>query len=325
MIEVTAPAEPFAQAGEGTEGLLEAWLVAEQDRVSAGQPVADAIVVKTSFQITAPCAGTIGEILVAPGDSFPAGAVLARIEEEAAGAPPAGGSAAPVAPAGGPAEPRVRRVPLTGMRGAVAREMALAWQEPRVAIGAEVEMTAALAALAEAGETAPRLSPTAAVLRAVALTLRRHPRLNARIADEVVELAQEINLGVAVSLEEGVIVPVIRDADHRSIAELATEVAELAAAARSGSLPGTALRDATFTVSTLGGAGVDWFTPILNPPQVAILGVGRLCERVVARDGAPAVAPMMTLTLVFDHRALDGQPAALFIADLRDRLQRGEL
>lgn len=311
MIEIKAPAEPFEDAGEGVEGLLEAWLVDEHDRVAAGQAVGDAIVVKTSFQILAPCDGTLAELVVAAGDTFPAGAVLARVEEDA------GGDSGPVLAA--PAE-RPMSVPFTGMRGAVAREMARAWQQPRVAIGVDVEMTAALATLAVAG----RLSPTVAVLRGVALALLEHPRLNARVLDDGVELADDINLGLAISLEEGVIVPVIGNADQKSLSELAVEAGELAQAAREGSLPGTALRGGTFTVSTLGATSIDWFTPILNAPQVAILGVGRVAERVIARDGAAVVAPTMTMTLIFDHRAVDGHPAALFLADVRGRLERGD-
>jgi len=330
VIEITAPADAFAEAGEGVEGLLEAWLVDEHDRVVAGEPVADAIVVKTSFQIPAPCDGTMARIVVAQGDTFGPGAVLAMVEESqgvAAVAPQAAAAAPPgaaVTPSGA-ADRELLRVPLTGMRGAVAREMALAWQHPRVAIGVEVEMSAALRLLEERrGDGAP-LSPTHAVLRSVALALREHPRFNATVSEQTVTLSADVNIGLAVSLDEGVIVPVIRNADRKSIAELAVEAAELAQTARAGSLPGTALRDGTFTVSTLGAAGIDWFTPVLNPPQVAILGVGRVSERVIARDGAVVVAPTMVLTLVFDHRAVDGHPAALFLAAVRDRLERGDL
>ena len=243
------------------------------------------------------------------GETFGPGAPLAILEEGGGGAP---------ARALEPESERPALVPFTGIRGAVAREMASAWRQPRVAVGVQVDMTAALAA---AGE----LSPTYAVLRAVALALREHPRLNARVVDEGVELAAAVNLGLAVNLDEGVIVPVIRDADRKPMQELATEAGGLAAAARDGSLPGTALRDGTFTVSNLGAAGIDWFTPILNSPQVAILGMGRVVERVLARDGAAVVAPTVDLTLVFDHRALDGQPASLFLAALRDRLERADL
>ncbi len=314
MIEVAAPAEPFEDAGEGVEGLLETWLVEENDRVAAGQPVADAIVVKTSFQITAPCEGTVAEILVPQGNTFAPGAILARIEET-------GEASASLEPPAPVREQMGRQtVPLTGVRGAVAREMALAWRHPRVAAGVDVDMTATLGVLGDGG-----LTPTHAVLRAVALTLPEHPRLNALVGDDAVEIAPEVNIGLAVSLDEGVIVPVIHNAERKSIQELAGAARAHAQAARDGSLPGAALRDATFTVSTLGAAGIDWFTPILNAPQVAILGVGRVTDRVIARDGAVVVAPTMTLTLVFDHRAVDGQPAAAFLAALSDRLERGEL
>ena len=136
MIDITAPAEPFEQAGEGVEGLLEAWLVDENDRVVAGQPVADAIVVKTSFQITAPCDGVIAEIVVTQGNTFGPGARLATVE-------PAGGDAAPAhdpsvvadsAAVGVSAAAATVSVPFTGIRGVIAREMSQAWTQPRVAI-----------------------------------------------------------------------------------------------------------------------------------------------------------------------------------------------
>jgi len=324
VIEIKAPAELFDAADEGVEALLEAWLVSKGDTVTADQPVADAIVVKTSFQVYAPCDGTIGTIVVSEGHTFPAAAVLATMEEstpERLGTTK--GPAAPEVGAAGAGEPE--RVPFTGMRGAVARQMASAWQRPRVAAGVEVEMTAALAALKAQSAHEARLSPTVAVLRATALALVEHPRLNALVGEEAVEVAASVNIGVAVSLDEGVIVPVIRDADRKSMAALAAEMAPLAGAARTGDLPGNALRGGTFTVSTLGASGIDWFTPVLNPPQAAILGVGRVVNRPVVRDAAVIVAPTVALTLVFDHRAIDGQPAALFLAAIRDRLELGDL
>ena len=324
MIEIKAPADLFQAADEGVEALLEAWLVSDGDAVTAGQPVADAVVVKTSFQVYAPCAGTIGTIVVSEGDTFPAAAVLATMEESTPGSSgPTKRPAAPGADAAGADEPE--RVPFTGMRGAVARQMASAWQHPRVAASVEVEMTTALAALETQRAHQARLSPTVAVLRAAALALVEHPRLNALVNEQAVEVAASVNIGLAVSLDEGVIVPVIRDADQKSMAALAAEMAHLARAARAGELPGNALRDGTFTLSTLGASGIDWFTPVLNPPQAAILGVGRVAERPVVRDRAVIAAPTVVLTLVFDHRAIDGTPAALFLAAVRDRLERGEL
>jgi pyruvate dehydrogenase E2 component (dihydrolipoamide acetyltransferase) len=324
VIEIKAPAEAFEEADDGVEALLEAWLVAEGDAVTADQPVADAIVVKTSFQVCAPCDGTIGEIIVPTGNTFAVGAVLARMQESAV-ARASTETTSVEQQADGARAAAPLHVPLTGMRGAVAREMASAWKHPRVAVGVDVDMTAALAAQEAQRVDGARLSPTVAVIRATALSLVEHPRLNGLVSEHAVEVAASVNIGLAVSLDEGVIVPVIREADQKSMVALSAELAELALAARARELPGTALRNGTFTVSTLGATGIDWFTPVLNSPQVAILGVGRVVERPVVRNRAVIVAPTVVLTLVFDHRAVDGQPAGLFLAAVRDRLERGEL
>ena len=215
-------------------------------------------------------------------------------------------------------------IPLKGLRGSIARNMTAGWQAPRVAMGAEVDMSRALALLAgrkASGGTDGRVTVTALVLRAVALGLREHLAMNALMREGGIERAAQVHLGLAVALDAGLAVPVIRDADTQSIEQLAAVSRELAQGARGGTLPPKAFQGGTFTVTNLGMTGIDWFTPILNPPQVGILGLGRVVERPVARDGAVAIAPMTTLTLVFDHRAVDGHPAALFLASVRDRLE----
>src|SRR5581483_355128 len=298
---------------------------------AAAQPLAVAILVKTSCEVTAPVAGRVARILVAAQETFGRGRVLAEIEEaEAAHAgaarPPAAG-AAPPAPAGaaGPdaarADRGVRRTPLAGLRGVVARSLTAAWQgAPRVAVAVEVDMTASLArpaALARQLGASPRVSVTHLVLRAAALSLREHPRLNGRVAGDAVETSDAVHVGLAVDVDEAVVVPVVRDADRKSAAERAA----LAAAARAGRLAPAAAQGGTFTVSTLGAAGADWFTPILNAPQIAILGVGAVAPRPVVRGNAVVAAPTVHLTLVFDHRAVDGVPAARFLAAVRARLE----
>lgn len=341
MIPLRVPARLWADVAEGTEALLDEWLVREGEDVAADQPVVRVIVVKSSYEVTAPAAGRIAKILVAAQDTFARDAELALIEEAVAApspspspAPSAADATAPTSPAppaaaaaSARAASGVReRVPFTGLRGAVARNMTNAWQTvPRVAAGVEVDLTAALALLAAAQQRVgerPRVSVTHLVLRAVALTLREHPRLNARVAQDAVEVMDEIDLGLAVSLDDGLVVPVIRGADRKSLVELAAESADLATAARGGTLPPAAAQGATFTVTNLGATGIDWFTPIIDVPQVAILGVGRLRDRPVVKDGALAVAPTVVLTLVYDHRAIDGHPASLFLAAVRDRLER---
>jgi pyruvate dehydrogenase E2 component (dihydrolipoamide acetyltransferase) len=217
-----------------------------------------------------------------------------------------------------------RVVPLAGMRGAIARTMAAAWLVPRVAQSIEVDATRlelAVQALQQRLGPQRKVTLTAFVLHAVALTLREHPRLNARALEKEVEVMPNINIGLAVSLDEGLMVPVLRDVDTKSVADIAAESRRLAEGARAGTLSAGSYQHGTFTVTNLGMTGIDSFTPIINVPQVAILGVTRVAKRVVVKDDSIMVAPMMGLHLVFDHRAVDGYPAARFLTDLKTRLE----
>ena len=332
MVGVRIPAEAWEGVEEGTEALLEQWLVREGDVVAAGQPVATAVLVKTNYEIAAPAAGRIARILIAAQETFGRDQDLALLEEATVEPPPGGAAAAPAPPAPSPAAAAeiavTERIPLSGVRGVIARNMTSAWQTaPRVAAGLEVDVAACLAtrkALQERVGPEPHISLTHLILKAVALTLREHPRLNARIVEGAIEVVADVNLGLAVNLEDGLVVPVLRHADRKSVAELAAEARRLAEAAREGHLPPATLQGGTFTITNLGATGIDWFTPIIHQPQVAILGVGRVAERPVVRDGRVVVAPMMALTLVYDHRAVDGYPASLFLAAVGDRLRRAE-
>lgn len=221
------------------------------------------------------------------------------------------------------AAPARKTLPLTGLRGAIARNMTQGWQAPRVSMFAEVDMTECERRRAELQASlgaAQKVTVTAFVIRALALTLREHPRLNALLRDNEVELIDDINLALAVSLPDGLLAPVIRNADTKQVAEIAQESAELAAAARSGTLAPRHLQRGTFTLTNLGMTGIDWFAPIINPPQLGILGVSRTIDKPVVKDGKIVIAPVMGMTLVFDHRAVDGYPAALFLSDLKKRL-----
>jgi pyruvate dehydrogenase E2 component (dihydrolipoamide acetyltransferase) len=212
-------------------------------------------------------------------------------------------------------------VPLKGIRGVIARSLTAAWQAPRVAQGLDADMSAVLARVqTERAATGRKVSITHAVLRAVALTLREHPAVNGIVSDQAVEHWMDVNLGVAVNTPVGVVVPVLLRADAFDLGELEQRVGALASGARAGQLPASAYQRGTFTVSTLGATGIDWFTPVLNPPQIAILGIGRVTERAVVISGQVVARPMLTLTLVFDHRALDGHPAGLFLSALAQRL-----
>lgn len=159
------------------------------------------------------------------------------------------------------------------------------------------------------------------LLRACALALVRHPQLNARLeGDEILQYAHA-DIAVAVATPDGLITPIVRRVDTKSASEVAAETAALAERARDGRLTREEITGGTFTVSNLGMFGLDRFDAIINPPQVAILAVGGMNERVVARDGAAVVTPVMTLTLSADHRVIDGAVAAAFLATLRTELQ----
>lgn len=171
-------------------------------------------------------------------------------------------------------------------------------------------------------KTGEKPSVTAFLVRAVAETLKRHPRLNASFEGGRLKVYRHINIGVAVGTDQGLMVPVVRDADQKSLAQVATDLKELGERARALRLTSPDVTGGTFTISNLGMYGVDRFTAIVNPPEAAILAVGRIAESVVGLShGAFASRKVMNLTLTVDHRAVDGLQAARFLADLKKRIE----
>jgi pyruvate/2-oxoglutarate dehydrogenase complex dihydrolipoamide acyltransferase (E2) component len=213
-------------------------------------------------------------------------------------------------------------VPLKGIRGIIAKSLSLAWQAPRVAQGIDINMQAVMPLVAELRQqTGKKVTVTHILLKVLSQVLADHPGLNGIVTDKAIERWKSINLGVAVNTDAGVVAPVVEHTETKSLLNILDDLASLANQARSGSLPASAYQGGSFTVSTLGMTGIDWFTPVLNPPQIAILGVGRVVENPWVVDGQIQVCPMMTVTLVFDHRALDGYQAGLFLSDLARRMQ----
>jgi pyruvate dehydrogenase E2 component (dihydrolipoamide acetyltransferase) len=166
-----------------------------------------------------------------------------------------------------------------------------------------------------------KITYTDLIIKLVAAVLTRHPRLNSRWQDSRIVLNEDINIGVAVAIKDGLIVPVIARADTLSLSTLALRRQDLVSRAQERKLRVDELQNGTFTVSNLGMYGVDSFLPILNSPQSAILGVGRIAEKVVVCNHQPSVQPCMTLTLSCDHRAVDGATAASFLKDLVDFIE----
>ncbi|HEY6957642.1 MAG TPA: dihydrolipoamide acetyltransferase family protein [Candidatus Limnocylindria bacterium] len=211
-----------------------------------------------------------------------------------------------------------KREPLTKMRRAVAEAMTRSVREaPQFSISRDVDMTNA-----NARRKAGGASYTDASLSAAAKALRAHPRLRSRFDDNAIVTSERIDVGIAIALEAGLIVPVIRDADRKSLPQLKEEREALEAAVASGRARADAFGGAAITVSNLGTFGVDRFTAIVNPPEAAILAVGRVADRVVASGGAAMVRPMCSFTLTVDHRVADGADAARYLADVAKELER---
>ena len=210
-------------------------------------------------------------------------------------------------------------VPLAGMRKVIAERLSQSWQNsPHVNMTMEVDMTAAAAMKKRLAQvTGGNISFTDIIVKCTAQALADFPMLNSSLIDGNIVSHGEVHIGIAVALEKGLTVPVVRNANHKTIARLREEIADLSAKARKGELSAAELSGGTFTVTNLGMFGVDHFTPIINPPQSAILGVCRIVERPVVADGAVTVRPLMNLCLSFDHRLVDGSVGAQFLARLR--------
>lgn len=239
--------------------------------------------------------------------------------------------------AGGGADSAVRqnltkaeRIPLTGMRGVIARRMHDSLSEmAQLTITTQAPVKRLVRFRAQlkdewTDEARPVPSYTDFVIKACALALRRHPALNARVGPDAIELLDDVHIGVAVALDEGLVVPVVQHADRQSLDALAATTRDLAQRARSKKLDLDELAGATFSVTSLGSHGIDAFTPVINPPNVAILGIGRIFEGVEWKGKSrrrPRPLPLMTLSLTFDHRAVDGAPAAAFLAEVSRLLE----
>jgi pyruvate dehydrogenase E2 component (dihydrolipoyllysine-residue acetyltransferase) len=339
--------------GEGlTEGEIARWLVSEGQEIAEDDPLVEIQTDKTTVEIPSPAAGTVTSILVEEGKVVPVGTVLVVIGGEPDGEGPHSATKAAASserPAKGRVTPLVRKIaqglgvdldavtgtgaqgriteedvraaagpsegrrePLRGVRRVIAEHMARAHREvPAVTWVEECDFT---------GRDLKQLVPT--VLKACAEALREFPELNARLERDEIVFLDRYDLGVAVQTDDGLVVPVVRDCDTRSVEDLGADVARLAESARAGTLKPQELRGSTFTVTSAGKLGGLMQTPIVNHPEVAILSVGRIGPRPVVRDGEVVAAQIGYVSLTFDHRVVDGARAAEFGLAVVRRLER---
>ena len=339
--------------GEGlTEGEVARWLVAEGQEIAEDDPLVEIATDKTTVEIPSPAAGTVTKIFVGEGEVVPVGTVLVVIGSGAAAATdgerPVPGTAAPnqiparatplvrrlaqelgvdldavagtgsqgriteqdVRAAAGPKEGR--REPLRGVKRQMLEHLTKAHAVPTVTWVEECDFT---------GVDLKLLVPL--VLKACAASLHEFPELNARVEDGDLVYLDRYDIGVAVQTEQGLVVPVVRGCDSRSLEELDADVRRLAEAAHAGSLAPDELRGGTFTITSAGRSAGLFTTTLLNHPEVAILGVHRVEDRAVVLDGEIAVRRMGNVSVTFDHRVIDGKRAADFGLAVIERLRDG--
>jgi pyruvate dehydrogenase E2 component (dihydrolipoamide acetyltransferase) len=228
--------------------------------------------------------------------------------------------------AGASAIPSARQEPLSPIGRLMAERTTQSWTTvPHFFLQREVDATALNAARAALGPAIERslgvkLTHTDILIALVAHTLTKHPRVNASWIEDGIRLNPEVNVAIAMAVQDGVVAPVVRNAQIAPLGEIAKQRRELTDRARAGRLRPADLAGGTFTVSNLGMFHIDSFCAIITPPQAAILAVGQIVERVVAMDGVIAVRPMFSLTISCDHRVIDGAKAATFLHDLAESI-----
>jgi len=367
-------------------GEIVEWLKKEGETVSEGEPIANIMTQKVTYEVVSPASGVLYKILAPAGAEVPVGEPLAvilepsddvtKVEEairaiaekrmppelelkEAERAPteelkvkPERIKISPIAkklaqeyniniekirgtgPQGRIVKEDVLKaieelkakegkiVPLAGVRKTIADRMALSHRTiPHVTISMDVDATVMIKLRENFEREGIRISYNAILVKAAAKALRDCPIFNSTVEEDRIRLLEDINIGLAVSTDYGLIVPVVRDADKKDIKEINSIIEDLVERARQNKLLINEVTGGTFTITNLGMFGVDVFTPLIVPGQVAILGVGRIAEKPIVINGRVRVKPMVTLSLSFDHRIIDGALAATFLGKIAEYLQ----
>ncbi len=349
------------------EGTVGKWYKKEGDNVEKGEPIAEVVSEKATYDLEAPASGILRKIFVEEGVDAAVNAVLAVITapdetfsekeilaEEVPKAVQEVGEkvlASPAAkrlarefgidlsliagsgPEGRIVEEDVRRfveessrtlprvkevIPLTGFRKTSAERVSASFKTaPHSTITMEVDVSKA----AELHEKL-QVSYTAVLVKAAAKALTEHSIINSTFEGKQIKIFEDVNVGVAVATEYGLVVPVIHSADRKSSKEIDDAIKDLTEKAKQGKLAREEVTGGTFTITNLGMYGVDFFTPIINLSEAAILGVGKITEKPVVIDGKIEVKPMMMLSLSYDHRVVDGAPAAEFLRKVKEEIEK---
>ncbi|MDO7848114.1 pyruvate dehydrogenase complex dihydrolipoamide acetyltransferase [Hymenobacter sp. M29] len=258
-----------------------------------------------------------------PGAAAPAAAPAPQAAPTAAAPAPAAPAAPAAAPAASASTDTYTDTPVSQMRKVIAKRLSESlFTAPHFYLTMEINMDKAMEARVKLNELSPvKLSFNDLVLKSAAIALRSHPAVNSSWLGDRIRQNKVINIGVAVAVDEGLLVPVIRNADQKGLATIANEVKELAGKAKSKKLQPAEWEGSTFTISNLGMFGIDEFTAIINPPDACILAVGGIKQTAIVKDGALAIGNIMKVTLSCDHRVVDGATGAAFLQTLKSLLE----
>jgi pyruvate/2-oxoglutarate dehydrogenase complex dihydrolipoamide acyltransferase (E2) component len=252
-----------------------------------------------------------------PGGRVVRADVLKAIEKGV----PAKAASAPAA-AAGELLSVVQEIPIAGVRKVIFRNMHLSLAtQAQLTLHTEASAAAMMRLRSRLNAAGAKVSYNAVLVKVIAQALKQHPLVNASVEGEVIKVWRQVHVGVAMDLGRGLIVPKVRNAESKSIREISADIDRLVEAAKAGSLALDDLTLGTFTLTNLGAWDIDDFTPIVNPPESAILGAGRIVEKPVARDGQVVIEPRLSLSLSFDHRIIDGAPGAAFLKTIKDFIE----
>jgi pyruvate dehydrogenase E2 component (dihydrolipoamide acetyltransferase) len=313
------------------EGMIVSWSKQVGDVVEKGEPLFDMETEKVVETVESPASGILEEILYEAGDTVEAEEVVARIrvgdgdQKDASAEQPTASAATDAAPKEETETDSEEAtsglsldsaVPLSQMRQTIGTRMLDSLQtSAQLTIYTEVDVTETVKKR-EKLKKELHLTYTDILIHLVAKTIERYPMLNARLEDRKIIIPDAVHIGIAVALPDGLIVPVIQGANQKSLVEIRGERERLVELARSGDYTLDDISGGTFTITNMGMYDVDHFSPILNLPEVGILGVGRIIEKPVVFHGEIQVRSMMSLSLTIDHRVVDGAPGAEFLQSL---------
>jgi pyruvate/2-oxoglutarate dehydrogenase complex dihydrolipoamide acyltransferase (E2) component len=256
-----------------------------------------------------------------PGDRIVRADVLKAIEKGV----PAKAVPAPAA-AAGELLSVAQEIPIAGVRKVIFKNMHLSLAtQAQLSLHTEASAESMMRLRSRLTAAGAKVSYNAILVKVIAQALKQHPLVNASVEGEVIKVWRQVHVGVAMDLGRGLIVPKVRNAEAKSIREISADIDRLVEAAKAGSLVLDELTLGTFTLTNLGAWDIDDFTPIVNHPESAILGVGRIIEKPVAKNGQVVIEPCMALSLSFDHRIIDGAPGAAFLKTIKDLIEEPAL